>query len=141
MGTRKFGASALMKALYNRIDTGALTSTYSIYNFTPRSATFPYVSFGSPIGVRSTMISTRDTEGEDNSVTVHVWSDKPGDKEAADMLNNIIQTVLGTDLDVYQYFAPVFAYLDYSEISVDTSDPNRPIRHGIARFRFHMAPS
>src|SRR5512143_3964654 len=111
MATQKRGGSALMKAIYDRLEADAFTTKYPVYNFTPRSATFPYISFGSPIAVKSAMLSTRDTNAEDITVTIHVWSDKPGDKEAGDILHLIVDALLGTNLEIMEYFAPVFAEL------------------------------
>lgn len=141
MATRQLGFSALMRAIYDRIDTHALTSSYRVYNHAPRTAAFPFVTFGSPIGTESRVLSTRDTEGETNIVTVHVWSEQAGDKECADMMNNIVQALFGTALSVTGYFTPVDVALDYSDITLDLSDGSRPVRHGIMRFRFEMAPS
>lgn len=141
MATRKLGFSALMRAIYDRIDTHALTSSYSVYNHAPRSAAFPFVTFGTPIGTESRMLGSRDTEGETNIVTVHVWSEEAGDKECGDMMNNLVQAMLGSDLTVTGYFSPVDAVLDYADLSLDLSNPSRPVRHGILRFRFEMAPS
>ena len=141
MATRQLGFSALGRAVYDRLDTHALTSSYNTYNDVPRAATFPYVSFGTPIGTESRMLGSRDTEGESNIITVHVWSDERGDKECADMMSNIVQAMLGTALSVTGYYAPVGAYLEYSDIMIDTSDSSRPVRHGVMRFRYEMAPS
>lgn len=142
MATRKLGFSALLRAIYDRIDTHALTSSYTVYNVpAPRSTSFPFVTFGSPIGTESRMLGTRDTEGESNVVTVHVWSDVPGDKECADMMDNIVQALTGTDLAVAEYFTPVDVALDYADIMLDQTDSTRPIRHGVLRFRWEMAPS
>lgn len=141
MATRKLGFSVLMKAIYTRLATDADTSSYSVYNFAPRTAAFPYITFGTPIGTESRMLGTRDTEGESNLVTVHVWSDEAGDKECADMMANVVDAVLGSDLTITGYFSPVDAALDYADIMIDTADPARPIRHGVIRFRFEMAPS
>ena len=141
MATRQLGFSALLRAIYDRLDTHALTSSYSVYNHAPRTAAFPFVTFGTPIGTESRMLGSRDTEGETNIVTVHVWSDEAGDKECADMMTNIVQAMFGSALTVTGYFSPVDVALDYSDLALDLSDPSRPIRHGIIRFRFEMAPS
>lgn len=141
MATRQLGFSALMRAIYDRLDTHALTSSYAVYNQAPRNAAFPFVTFGTPIGTESRMLGSRDTEGESTIVTVHVWSDYDGDKECADMMTNIVQAMFGTALSVTGYFSPVDVALDYSDITLDQSNPSRPIRHGVARFRFEIAPS
>lgn len=141
MATRKLGFQPLMKAIYTRLTTHALTSGYTIYNYVPPSAAMPYVSFGAPIGVRATGYVTRDSQVEDNSVTVHVWSTAEGDKEASEYMNNIIQAILGADLSIIAYFPPIAAFLDMSELYIDDSVPTRLVRHGVMRFRFIMTPS
>jgi hypothetical protein len=141
MATRQLGFSALMRAIYDRIDTHALTSSYTVYNNAIRSTSFPYITFGTPIGTESRMLGSRDTEGETTVVTVHVWSAEPGDKECADMMNNVVQAMFGTALTVTGYFSPVDVALDYSDIMLDLTDSSRPIRHGVMRFRYEIAPS
>ena len=141
MATRKLGFQPLLRAIYDRIGTHALTSSYTRYNQAPRNAAFPFITFGTPIGTESRMLGTRDTEAESNVVTVHVWSEKPGDKECSEMMDNIVQSLFGTALTITGYFNPVDVALDYSDIIIDTSEPSRIIRHGVLRFRFEMAPS
>lgn len=141
MATRKLGFQPLMQAIYTRLTTHGLTSAYHIYNYVPQNAVMPYVSFGAPIGVRAISFTTRDTQAEDNSVAIHVWSSAEGDKEASQYMNNIVQAILGSDLAVTGYFAPFIAYLDMSELFIDDSIPTRLVRHGVLRFRFIMAPS
>lgn len=141
MTTRKLGFTPLLKAIYDRIDTYTLTSTYRVYNFAPTNAPLPFITFGSPIGTRSDSFSSRDTQAEENVVTVHVWSSYAGDKEAADMMNNIVQALTSSALTITAYFNPFLALLDYADLVLDESIPTEPVRHGILRFRFHMAPS
>jgi len=141
MAIRRLGFQPLMQSIYTRLTTHSLTSAYTTYNYVPKNAVMPYVSFGAPIGVRSMSFTTRDTQAEDNTVTVHVWSAAEGDKQASQYMDNIVQAVLGTDLAVLGYFAPFIAFLDMSELFIDDSVPTRLVRHGVLRFRFIMAPS
>jgi len=141
MATRKLGFLPLMNAIYDRLKSDSLTSTYAVYNYVPKGAIMPYVSFGTPIGVRSISFTTRDTQAEDNAVTVHVWSAAERDREAAQYMNNIVQAILGTDIPVTGYFDPLIAFLDMSELFIDDSVPTRLVRHGVLRFRFVMVPS
>ena len=141
MATRKLGFSPLMKALYTRLITHALTNTYTVYNYVPATAVMPYVSFCAPIGVRSTSFTTRDSEVEENSVVVHVWSSIEGDKQASEYMDNIVQAVLSSGLTITGYFTPYLAQLEMSELFIDDSVPTRLVRHGVLRFRFVMAPS
>jgi len=141
MTTRKLGFSPLLKAIYGRLTTHALTSTYRVYNFAPNDAALPFVTFGSPVGVKSESFTSRDTEAEENVVTVHVWTDDLGDKTAAEMMDNIVQAVTSSALAITAYFNPYLVFLDYADIVLDESIPTQPVRHGVLRFRFHMAPS
>ncbi len=141
MTTRKLGFSEFIHAIYDRIDTGTLSSTYAVYGYVPPGTAMPYVSVGNPMGVISNSFSSRDTEAEENVINVHVWSKYQGDKECADMMNNIIQDITGTALSITNYSTPFLVFLDYSEILIDDTDPNNIVRHGVLRFRFHMAPS
>lgn len=141
MAIRKLGFQPLMQAIYTRLTTHALTSSYITYNYVPKNAVMPYVSFGTPIGVRSTSFTSRDTQAEDNTVIVHAWSALEGDKQASQYMNNIVQAILGSDLTVFEYFAPYIAFLDMSELFIDDSVPTHLVRHGVMRFRFVMAPS
>lgn len=142
MTTRKLGYAELIHAIFDRIDTNALTSTYAVYGYVPPGTAMPYVSVGNPMGVISNSFSSRDTEAEENVVNVHVYSKYQGDKECADMMNNIVQAITGSSLSITDYSTPyVMPCLDYSEILIDDSDPNNLVRHGVLRFRFHMSPS
>lgn len=139
MTTRKLGFSALLKAYYTRLTTHANTSAYTTYNYAPESASMPYITFGTPIGIKSPVLTTMDIEGEENTVTVHVWSDYEGDKECGDMMNNIIQALHSSALTITGYTDVMKAELEYSEILVDESEPGLPVRHGVLRFTHHIA--
>jgi len=141
MAIRKLGFLPLMNAIYDRLKSDSLTSTYTVYNYVPKGAVMPYVSFGSPIGVRSISFTTKDSQVEDNTIVVHVWSADERDREASQYMNNIVQAILGSDLPVFEYFPPFVALLEMSELFVDDSVPTHLVRHGVMRFRFVMAPS
>lgn len=141
MATRKLGLTALMRALYDLLEADADVTAYAVYNHAPRTAAFPYITFGTPISTESRMLGSRDTEAESNVVTVHCWSDEAGDKQCSDMMTHVIDAVFNTSFTVAGYFAPVDIALDYAEIMIDLADPSRPVRHGILRIRVEMAPS
>lgn len=141
MATQKLGMSALLAAVYSRLENDADTTAYSVYNHAPRTATMPYISFGAPMATESRRISTRDTKGEAVTFTVHVWSDQAGDKQCADIMAHVVDAICGTALSVTGYYVPLDVTLEYSDITVDLSDTSRPVRHGVCRFRVDMAPS
>lgn len=138
MTTRKVGFKELMKAVYNRLDTHNLTKNYSIYNYVPRDASFPYISLGPMIGARSGSFSARDYPAEENVITIHVWSDYKGDKEAAEMIDNIVQAMTSSPLS-FDSYTELICLFDYADIMIDDTEPAKPIRHGVVRFRIHMA--
>lgn len=141
MTTRKLGFSALLKAYYTRLTTHANTLAYTTYNHAPENASMPYITFGTPIGIKSPILTTMDIEGEENTVTVHVWGDpdSEGDKAVGDIMNNIIQALHSSALTITGYTDVMKAELEYSEILVDESEPGLPCRHGILRFTHTMA--
>jgi len=137
MGTRKLGFTALMTAIYSRLDTHASTTAYNTYNYVPDNTALPYITIGEPMGVRSFEYGNRDYDPEDNVVTIHVFSKYKGDKECADMMDDIVQAMTSSALSVTGYTNMEFLF-DWSNITVDTTEPAYPVRHGICRFRTQM---
>jgi len=145
MGTRKLGFSALMTAIFNRLSTtDPVTSAYTFYNHVPRTATMPYHVIGQPLGRRSLMFTTRDTEAEENVIQVDSWVDETsgkGDKPCADMMNNIVQSMTITPFPITGYDNSYFVFLDFANILKDDTESGKIIRHGTLRFRVEMAPT
>ena len=139
--TRKLGFTYLEKAVHTRLTTSSFTSTYRIYNYGPKAAVFPFITFGEPIGIPDGSFGNRDEEVEENSFTVNVWSDYLGDKECADMMTNIIQALTSSDLVIAEYPNPPLLQLEMADLFTDISTPQKPVRHGVMRFRIVMAPS
>ena len=143
MGTRKIGLSVLINAVYDRIDGHALTSTYRIFDYVPRdneviNTDFPFVTIGDVYGGRSYSFGAQDYDPEDNSISIHVWSDYKGKKECADMMDNICQALTSSDFVIGGYTMLLKLVDDYS-IIIDDTEPANPIYHGIITFRQHMA--
>ena len=142
MPARKFGGAELIKAVITRLKADALTSSYSIYNYVPDTATLPYIRVAAPMGGRSEKFGSRDYEAEENMLVIDIWSDYLGDKEAADMMNNTVQALTGsTPLSITGYTTPPQVLLEYSELVVDDSEPGVIVRHGIQRYAIHMTPT
>lgn len=141
--TRKLGFKPLLIAFYNRLDTHALTLAYRVYNKgnVPDDATWPYIAFGTPLGKIDDIFTTRDTYSEDNVVLVDVWSDYAGDEEITEMMDNIVQAITSSSLSITGYDDPYLAFLDYADVIDDATESGRLVKHGLLRFRFHMAPS
>jgi hypothetical protein len=138
MATHKFGGSPLLAAVYARLTTDALTSSYSTYNYVPTSATFPYIMIGGMIGGKSADFTSRDIKGEDLVIHAHIWSAYQGDKECGDMMNNVIQAITATDLSITGY-TTLKGIADFEQIMIDETVPGQLLRHGVIRLRFQIA--
>jgi len=139
MALQKIGFSELQKAVYTRLTTDALTLAYSIYDYVPETAVFPYIRIGSPIGTWSTSISASDIKGQDNLIHIYIFSDYHGDKEVADMMDDVCQALDGSTLTITGY-TPVIARVEsWDLMPPDDTHPEKIIRQGIVRFRVHMA--
>ena len=54
------------------------------------------------------------------------------------MMDNIVQAITATDLSVTGY-TMLKGIAEYAQIMVDDTNPNQLLRHGVIRFRFHIA--
>lgn len=147
---RKIGFSVLSAAVYTRLTTHALTKTFRIFAHVPvedktKNITMPYVTINSHFGIRSASFTTRDTNAEDNTIQVNVWSKYKGDKECADMMNNICQAILSSGLTITGYDTPYLALLEFATILKDSQkenpEPSDIVNHGVIVMRFNMAQS
>jgi Protein of unknown function (DUF3168) len=76
-------AAALRAAIHDALASdGALTALLGgarVYDETPKSAAFPYVTLGD---ARVTDFSTGTEPGEEHALTLHAWSRQGGHREA-----------------------------------------------------------
>lgn len=90
---------ALQKAVHVALTNSAaltvLTDGIRVYDEVPRNATYPYVTHGESV-VRDWSTSTDD--GHEHSISVHVWSQGAGRKQAHELLGIIEQTLDGQAL-------------------------------------------
>ena len=141
MPARKFGGAELIKAVITRLKADALTSSYSIYNYVPDTATLPYIRVAAPMGGRSDKFGSRDFETEENTLAIDIWSDYMGSKEVAQIMNNIVQVLTGVStFAMTGYPSPPLVSLEYHELMVDDAEPGRVMRHGIQHYIAHMIP-
>ena len=81
---------AIHAALTNASALTALTGGIRVFDDVPRNPAYPYVTHGESV-VRDWSTST--DEGHEHSVSVHVWSQGAGRKQAHDILGAIEQTL------------------------------------------------
>lgn len=133
-------ASPLLAAVYTRLNSDAtLTTTIgaSVYDDVPIAAEPPYVTIGETTEVpRDTMGRT----GRDMTLTVHVWSDYAGMKEVGDVQDRV-DDLLDRWTPTVTGWAATEMLQEYFESFRDTADPDRPLRHGVARYRIFIQAS
>lgn len=121
-------------AVYNRLrGYSALTALIGagngrIYDQVPESnAVFPYVTLGEIV---SLPFDTKDSIGQDQTVTLHVWSRYKGNKEVKQILDAIYDALHRHALSLASH-ATVDCKYEYSETYRDEDNT----RNGIIRFR------
>ncbi len=120
----------LQKAVYNRLKSNL---TVPIYDAVPESAVFPYVTIGEDTSVDW---STKLTSGQEVTHTLHVWSQYIGMTEVKDLIDQVIQALTISPLDMSaDKFKAIVHSLDLNETF---RDPDGTTRHGVLRFRFKI---
>lgn len=117
----------LHKAQYDRLK--AVTS-YRIFDNLPEQAEFPYVVLGE---VSGRDWSDKFEPGQEVFSTVHVWSQYPGRKEAAEMQDAVLRALTSSPLALGPDFYAAFVALDMSEMIIDIDGVTR---HGIIRIKY-----
>lgn len=144
MDTRKIGFTALGTAIYTRLTGHPQTDSFRVFNHVPvedksKNITMPYVVYGTPTGIRSASFTTRDTNAEDNTMQIDVWSRAKGDKEVGDMMNKICQAIFSSGLNIEGYDMPYLALLQIATIVKDNSESSDIVYHGVLLLKFDMA--
>jgi hypothetical protein len=118
----------LHQAQRDRIVAG---TGYQVYDdFPGKDVAMPYVVSGE---LEGRDWSDKFAAGQEVMSTVHVWSDYPGRKECAEMLDRILRALSGEALYLGQDFRAVCSGLDMSQILIDLDGVTR---HGVLRLRY-----
>lgn len=118
---------ALHKAIRDRI----INSTgRSVYDDFPENASMPYIVTGE---LEGRDWSDKFQPGQEVFATIHIWSDYPGKKEVAEIMNGVLQALTSEPISLGIEFNAICEGLDMSEIIIDIDGVTR---HGILRFRY-----
>lgn len=118
----------LHKAQYDRLKSAL--SGHRIFDNLPEQAAFPYVVMGE---VSGRDWSDKFKPGQAVYSTIHVWSQYPGRKEAAEIQDEVLRALTSAPLDLNPDFRAVFEGFDMSEIIIDVDGATR---HGIVRMKY-----
>lgn len=104
--------------------------TALVYDEVPASAVFPYVVLGE---VTTTPFDTNDSTGEEQTITIHVWSEYRGKKEVKQIQEHIYNALNRYALNVAADMIDC-----QQEYSADFLDAGGIRRHGVQRFRIYV---
>jgi len=117
----------LHKAIRDRIISATGREVYDDF---PENESMPYIVAGE---IDGRDWSDKFQPGQEVNATIHVWSDYPGKKEVADIMDEILQALTSNPLSLGSSFRAVCSGLDMSEIIIDIDGVTR---HGILKFKY-----
>ena len=125
------GQFALQTTIYSTLaNDNTLTSTLGVgvYDEVLEGASYPFVSLGEETSVD---YSTKDTDGGETTINIHIWSQYKGAKETKQIMDRIHDLLHDSNLSVTGFNLINLRY-EFSDIM---RDPDGVTRHGVMRFR------
>lgn len=123
---------ALKKGVYERLssDGDLLNRVNEIAEEIDKNVKFPFVVIGS---ANATEFSSKTSAGQDVSLTLHTWSDYPGDLEVLEIHELILKAISREPINVGDDLEISLARLDSEEVIKNIDNRTR---QGILIFRF-----
>lgn len=120
----------LQTAIYNALNVSAITSTLScgVYDEVIEGNSYPFITLGEE---NSLDYSTKDLDGTDVTINLHIWSRYKGSKETKEIMDKIHDLLHNSNLSV-SGFNLINLRFEFSDI---LRDPDGVTRHGVMRFR------
>ena len=124
------GQFQLQSSIYSALNVSAITSTLScgVYDEVIEGNTYPFINIG-----EDTVIDygTKDLDGGDFTVNIHIWSQYKGSKETKEIMDKVHDLLHDSNLSVTG-FNLINLRFEFSDIMRDTDGVTR---HGVMRFR------
>jgi hypothetical protein len=122
----------LQKAVFTKISAASITGIGSVavgvYDHVPTGTAYPYISLGEETAIN---IGTKDKDGNEHTLTLHVWSQYQGRREIKEIMQSIYTQLHDTDISVTgASFVNIKQEFETTLMEVDGIT-----RHGIIRFR------
>jgi len=105
-------------------------TSLTVYDDVPDNALFPYVAMGPIIGRDW---SDKFEDGQEIFLTLDFWSQYMGRKEVAEMMDDALQALTSSPLDLGASFKAALDALDMNEIIIDIDGKTR---HGILKMKY-----
>ena len=125
------GQFALQTTIYSTLSSdNTLTSTLGagVYDEVTEGATYPFVALGEETAID---YSTKDLDGGETTINVHIWSQYKGSKETKQIMDRIHDLLHDSNLSVTGFNLRNLRF-EFSDIM---RDPDGVTRHGVMRFR------
>ena len=125
------GQFALQTTIYSTLNgDNTLTNTLGagVFDEVVENASYPFVSLGEETAVD---YSTKDLDGGEFTINIHVWSQYKGAKQTKEIMDRIHDLLHDSSLSV-SGFNLINLRFEFSDI---LRDPDGVTRHGVMRFR------
>lgn len=121
---------SIQKAIFDRLtfDETLMSKVTGVFDDVPEGHAFPYVTIGD---ATSSPFRTMSRFGEEVTITLHIWSQYKGFKEANEILTELNRLLADQDLVVDGYDVMSSMY----EFSETIRDPDGKTRHLPVRYR------
>ena len=125
------GQFALQTTIYSTLSNdNTLTNTLGagVFDEVVENATYPFVALGEETAID---YSTKDLDGGEFTINIHVWSQYKGAKETKEIMDRIHDLLHDSSLSVSGFNLANLRF-EFSDI---LRDPDAITRHGVMRFR------
>lgn len=113
-------------------DTILMAKVKGIFDEVPENQEYPYVTVGE---ADSSSYRTHGRHGENVLVTLHIWSQSPGNQESLDIqddLNRLLGDIVGLPVDDFEFVGSWF------DSTKTLRAPDGITRHVVARYRMRV---
>ena len=125
------GQFALQTTVYSTLSNdNTLTNTLGagVFDEVVENASYPFVALGEETAID---YSTKDLDGGEFTINIHVWSQYKGSKQTKEIMDRIHDLLHDSSLSV-SGFNLINLRFEFSDI---LRDPDGVTRHGVIRFR------
>ena len=125
------GQFALQTTIYSTLSNdNTLTNTLGagVFDEVVENASYPFVALGEETAID---YSTKDLDGGEFTINIHVWSQYKGAKQTKEIMDRIHDLLHDSSLSV-SGFNLINLRFEFSDV---IRDPDGITRHGIMRFR------
>lgn len=122
----------LQKAIFTKLSSASITGIDSVsvgvFDHIPSGTTYPYISIGEETAIN---IGTKAKDGNEHTLTLHVWSQYQGRREIKEIMQSIYTQLHDTAISV----TGASLVNIKQEFETTLMEADGITRHGVIRFR------